>query len=246
MPDEAAHVDGILTYGSAADERTVKRRGRRPLGPSSSSISTHYTRTNDLEIGGFVLTPELRAEAAASADPATRQLAELRDRLPNSASETSEFAAGFAWIDGDNNAGLSLSRYDSLYGVPVRYSLVPAVDAERVRLDLKQTRLDGRAEIEPATAIDSLRFRGSYSEYRHFSSRTRRIATTFEPRRGARLEAIQSHGRLGRRLRRAISTRPQRLRRGEISSANHTSQLGLFTLQTLNLPEVRRSRFPRA
>ena len=55
------------------------------------------------------------------------------------------------------------------YGVPVRYSLDPAVEAEEVRLDLKQTRVDGRAEIDTGDGfVDSVRFRGGCSDYRHF------------------------------------------------------------------------------
>ena len=54
---------------------------------------------------------------------------------------------------------MSASRsagYDSLYGIPIRYSLDPAVEAEAVRIDLKQTRVDGRAEIDTGSGfIDS-------------------------------------------------------------------------------------------
>ena len=49
---------------------------------------------------------------------------------------------------GGNNVGFSVNRYDSLYGVPVRYSLDPAVEAEAPRIDVAQTRVDTRAEID--------------------------------------------------------------------------------------------------
>ena len=153
VPEEAIHVEGILTYGSAADERSANASVDVPIGGNFVlHVDGNYTKTDDLEIGGFVLTPALRAQAAASADPAIRALATLRGRLPNSAAETSDLAAGFAWIDGRNNVGFSVNRYDSLYGVPVRYSLDPAVEAEEVRIDVRQTRIDGRAEFDSATA----------------------------------------------------------------------------------------------
>ena len=95
-----------------------------------------HARSGDLEIGGFVLSPALRAEALASPDAEIRALAGLRGRLPNSAGRTSDIALGAAWIDGASNAGLSINRFTSLYGIPIRYPLDPAGEAEQVRIDL--------------------------------------------------------------------------------------------------------------
>ena len=47
-------------------------------------LDGNYSKTDDLEIGGFVLSPALRAQAAASPDPDIAALADLRGRLPNS------------------------------------------------------------------------------------------------------------------------------------------------------------------
>ncbi|HST36623.1 MAG TPA: TonB-dependent receptor [Allosphingosinicella sp.] len=170
VPTEAVHVDGLLTYGSAADERSANATVDVPLGGHFVfHVDGNYSKTDDLEIGGFVLTPALRAQAAASADPAIRDLANLRGRLPNSAARSWDIAGGLAWIDGENNAGFSVSRYDSLYGVPIRFSLDPAIEAEAPRIDVKQTRIDGRAEIALGDGfLDSLRLRGGWSDYRHF------------------------------------------------------------------------------
>src|SRR4051812_19902786 len=81
IPHEGAHVTGILTYGSASDERSGNVTVDVPVG---SEFVIHadgnYSKTGDLRIGGYVLTPELRAEAEASGDPAIRALANLKDR----------------------------------------------------------------------------------------------------------------------------------------------------------------------
>jgi len=196
VPDEAAHVEGISTYGSASDERSGNATVDVPVGKKFVvHFDGNYTKTNDLEIGGFVLSPVLRAQAAASADPGVRALAQLRDRLPNTAAETSDVALGAAYISGDNNFGLSVNRYDSLYGVPVRFSVQPGAEAEAPRIDVKQTRYDARAEIDTGSGlIDSVRFRAGYSDYRHNElEATGDIGTTFLTK-GAegRLELVQS------------------------------------------------------
>ena len=168
-PERPLHVDAIGTYGSAADERSLNATVDVPL---ISKLVLHgdgsWTRTNDLEIGGHVLSADLRREARASADPEIRALADLKGVLPNSAAKTSELAGGIAWVDGPLNVGFSVSRLDNLYGIPVRYSLEPGGEAERVRIDLRQTRYDARAEIPLASGfLDQVRLRGGVSDYRH-------------------------------------------------------------------------------
>ncbi|MBV8685855.1 MAG: TonB-dependent receptor [Alphaproteobacteria bacterium] len=200
VPDEGAHVEGVLTYGSAADERSANVKVDVPVGGHFVlHADGNYSKTADLAIGGFVLTPELRAEAAASADPAVRALAGLKGKLPNTAAETSDVALGAAWIDGGNNVGVSVNRYDSLYGVPIRYALEPGEEAEAPRIDVKQTRADARAEIALGGGLaESLRFRAGYSDYRHDELEANgAIGTTFLTKgEEARLELVQ-HDRGG-------------------------------------------------
>lgn len=118
---ETAHVEVLGSYGSAADERSGNATIDVPVGGNFVvHFDGNYSKTDDLEIGGYVLSPELRKEAAASADPEIRALADLKGRLPNSAARTSDVAAGAAYVEGQNNIGFSINRYDSLYGVPVR------------------------------------------------------------------------------------------------------------------------------
>ncbi|MFN3389527.1 MAG: TonB-dependent receptor plug domain-containing protein, partial [Allosphingosinicella sp.] len=63
IPDEPAHVDVTATYGSAADERSVAAGVDVPLGGRFVfHADASFRKTNDLEVGGFVLSPQLRAE----------------------------------------------------------------------------------------------------------------------------------------------------------------------------------------
>jgi iron complex outermembrane recepter protein len=240
VPTEPVHVDGILTYGSAANERSANVAADIPLGPNLVfHLDGNYSKSDDLEIGGFVLSRALRAQAAASPDPDIAALADLRGRIPNTDGRTWDAAAAVAWIDGENNAGFSINRYDSLYGVPIRYSLDPAVEAEGPHLDIRQTRLDARAEIDTGTDfVDSVRFRGGYSDYRHFEIEdTGDVATTFFNQGWeGRIEARQStRNGWGGGFGAQYFQRDFRVEGDEkFLPANLTRQIGLFALQTLD------------
>jgi iron complex outermembrane receptor protein len=109
----------------------------------------------------------LREQAAASADADIRALADLKGDLPNSDGRTLEAAGALAWIDGGNNAGFSVTRHTANYGVPVRYSLDPAIEAERTHIDVHQVRYDARAEFALPGPFERIKLRGAYSDYHH-------------------------------------------------------------------------------
>jgi iron complex outermembrane receptor protein len=245
VPDEGAHVAALLTYGSAADERSANATIDVPVsGKFVLHADGNYSRSDDLRIGGFVLARDLRAEAAASPDPEIRALAELRDRLPNTAAETSDVALGLGYVSGDTNFGISVNRYDSRYGVPVRYSLEPGVEAEAPRIDIRQNRADARAEIEAGSGlVESVRFRAGYSDYRHDElEESGEIGTTFLTRgMEGRLEAVQATrggwgGGFGvQYFRRHLDVSGEE----KYLPENRTSQFGLFTVQTLERGKLR-------
>ena len=183
VPDEPVHIDAIGSYGSAANERSGAGTIDVPLG---AHVVVHadgsYSKTDDLEIGGHVLAPGVRVAALASSRlPAAQQIdaegepldfagtAALAGRLPNSFGKTWTAGAGAAYITDNANVGLAYSHYDSFYGVPVRYATAPGDGQEAPRLDLKQNRVDARAEITTGGGfIDTIRARAGYASYRHF------------------------------------------------------------------------------
>ncbi len=245
MPKEGIHVDLIASYGTAAKERTGGGRIDVPLG---DKIVLHmdgtYTKSGNLDVGGFVLTPALRASAAASADPEIQELAELRGKLPNSQSRTWEVAGGAALITETGNLGFSVSRYDSLYGVPVRYSLDPAIEAEAVRLDVKQTRLDLRGEVFPENGfLEAIKFRGGYADYKHNEVEdTGEVATTFRNDGWeGRLELVQRQngnwrGAVGAQF---FLRNLNVIGEEKFVPKSESQQFGLFTVQSINLGAVR-------
>ncbi len=245
VPDEAVHIEALGTYGSAADERSGTASIDIPL---ASKFVVHfdgsYAKTGDLRTGGYLLTPELRSQALASADPDIQDLAELKGRLPNSAAETWEVAGGAAYIDAGGTIGFSVSHYDSLYGLPIRYSLTPGVEAEAVRLDVQQTRADLRAETTlGGSFLDKIKFRAGHASYKHNEiDETGAIGTTFlNDSIEARLELVQAtrggwKGASGFQM----SIRDFNIIGDEaFIPKNTTSQYGVFTLQELEVGNVK-------
>ena len=181
VPAEPIHADIIATYGSAANERSIATSVDLPVGPAFVlHLDGSYNKSDDLEIGGFALSETERQTARASAatalalgdtDRATEltRIANLRDRLPNSAARTYAVGGGGSVITETGNFGLVVSHYDSLYGVPERFSLDPVEPGEgAIRLDVQQTRVDARAEFAlGGSVIDSIKVRAGYADYEH-------------------------------------------------------------------------------
>lgn len=250
VPDEPVHVDMIGTYGTAANERTGSGSVDVPIG---DKIVIHadgsYQKTGDIRIGGYALTRAARAQALSSSllpvDPDAEepidfaQTAGIKGKLPNTASKTWTAGVGAAVITDTGNLGISYSHYDSLYGVPIRYATLPGQEQEAPRLDIVQNRVDLRAEVDTGgNILKSIRARAGYASYRHFELEEDGSVGTAFYNKGleARLELVQAdHGPW------KGATGVQYFSRdfnvvGEEAflPKNSTSQLGLFTLQTLD------------
>lgn len=250
VPDEPVHLEAIATYGSAADERSTAGGIDVPV---SGKIVLHadgsYLKTGDLRIGGHVLSPLARREALASsllppgpdADPEIDFAANaaLKGKLPNSSARTWTAGVGAALITDTGNLGFSYSRYDSRYGVPVRYATRPGQEQEAPRLDLRQDRVDFRAEVQTGGGIlQTIRARAGYASYRHFElEEDGEIGTAFYNKGlEGRLELVQADrgawkGASGIQY---FSRDFNVVGEEAFLPRNTTSQFGLFTLQQLD------------
>jgi len=246
VPKEAIHVDGTPTYGSAANERSA---GARVDVPVTDKIVVHldgtYSKTDDLRTGGYILAPALRTAAAASSDPDIAALANLKGKMPNSAGRSWEVAGGAAYIGDNANLGFSVARYGNLYGIHIRYSLDPAVEAEKVNLDVAQTRVDWRGEWKPDSGfVEAVRLRGGYADYRHneVSADTGAINTTFLSHGWeGRLELVQREhdgwrGAIGGQY---FERNLNIIGDEKFLPRSKTQQYGLFTLQSVDLSAIR-------
>ena len=194
-PDDRVDVAGHAEYASAAEERSANLSVDGAIAPHFIiHADGNWSKSDDLRTGGYILTKELREEAAASPSPEIRELAELKGELPNTAAKAWELAGGLAYVDGPLNAGFSITRHDALYGVPIRFSLDPAIEAEAPTIDVKQTRYDARAEIPLSGVFSAVHLRGGYAKYRHNEIEdTGEVASTFRTSGGeARAELIQT------------------------------------------------------
>ncbi len=251
VPDEPIHADTIATYGSAANERSVAGAVDVPLG---KMVVIHadgsYQKTGDLEIGGHVLSPQKRAEALTSAglpqdvapgeDPTDfAAIASLRGKLPNSASKTWTAGVGAAIITDTGNFGIAYSHYDSVYGVPIRFPTMAGQEAEAPRIDLKQDRIDARAEIKTGGDIfQAIKARFGFASYRHFELEEDGSVGTAFYNKGieGRVELVQAdHGAWKGASGVQFFSRDFNVVGEEaFLPKNETQQFGVFTLQQLD------------
>ena len=236
-PDGPVKADALLSYGSAANERSANLSLDVPLGGHFVvHADGNWSKSDDLETGGHILSKDLREQAAASPFPEIQELADLKGKLPNSAASSKEGALGFGYVDGDLNAGVSVTRHLAKYQVPIRYSLDPAIEAEAPTIDVEQTRYDARAEIPLGGFFDKVRLRGGYSKYHHDEIEdTGEIGSSFFSKGGeGRAELVQAE-RSGWGGTSGIQYLDRNARiRGEekFLPDSRQRQAGLFTLQT--------------
>jgi iron complex outermembrane receptor protein len=253
VPDEPIHVEGIATYGSAANERTVSGEIEAPL---TDNFVVHldgsWTNTDDLRTGGYILSKPLRAIAAQSDDPEIREDGQWKGKLPNTAAESWEVAGGFAYVGDGGNLGVSVSHTDNRYGVPSRidveedhdHSEEPGHTHEDVTLAMRQTRADLRGEVATGGGfLDSIRLRAGWADYQHQEIEpTGEVGTTFKNQSmESRLEFIQARqggwdGAFGAQF---FTRRFEAIGEEKFLPRNTTDQIGLFTLQSLDLGRTR-------
>ena len=248
-PEGGYRFDATATYGSAAEERSGSAAGDIAVG---KHLVLHadgsYLKTDDLRIGrGFLLAPGARAAALSQVvlpqevedgeDPIDfAASANLRRRIPNTASETWNAAVGATIVTDTGHLGVSYSHYDSLYGVPIRYATEVGQEQEAPRLDVVQDRVDVRGEIETDGGfIDRLRVRAGAADYRHFELEpSGEIGTAFYNKGiEGRLELIQQKrgGWQGASGVQYFNRLAEAVGEEAFLPRNETNQIGVFTLQ---------------
>lgn len=250
VPEKGYRLSSIATYGSAANERSVGGAGDVAVG---SHLVLHadgsYSKSDDLKIGGYALTADKRraalASAALPADPDADPIdfaanAAVKNRLPNTAAKTWTAGAGAAIITDTGTLGIAYSHYDSLYGVPIRFATAPGQEQEAPRLSVVQNRLDLRAEADTGGGIlQKVRLRAGYASYRHFELEEDGSVGTAFYNNGleGRLELVQAdHGAWKGASGVQYFARDFDVRGDEaFLPKNKTQQVGLFTLQQLDL-----------
>lgn len=162
IPDSlpAGGADGTarLDYGSGADELG----GFAGIDAAAGgNLVVHgeagFRNADDYRINGYA-SDEAREEG-------------VKGRVENSALRNRNAAVGASWLGEQGYAGLSVSRFDSYYGVPGGHDHDDGGGEEEhggVRIDMAQTRLDTKFGLyDVLSALEELRFRFGYADYRH-------------------------------------------------------------------------------
>ncbi len=253
VPTEAVHIDALLGYSTVSKEYSGGASVDVPVGDRFvAHIDGSYRNSKDLDIGGFLLAPSLRAEATdfAAVQQAlgnnvaaanAREWAGYRGRLPNSGVETWTFGAGGAFIDDGGSLGASFNIYDTKYGIPERPDFAEPVGGE-VTIDLRQYRFDLRGEVELGDGLfDKMRLRVGYANYTHAELEGTDVGTTFFSK------AIESRFELTQNERggwRGASGLQYQTRDFEAVGdeafvpPTRSNQIGLFTLQEFSIGDL--------
>ena len=253
IPDEPVHVDAQLGYSSAANEVSAGGSVDVPVGDRFVvHADGSYRNSDDERIGGYLLSPTLRAEALASADPYADDWANARGRLPNSATETWSAGVGGAFIDDGGNLGASFNIYNSNYGIAERPDFSRPVGGD-VSIDLRQYRFDLRGEVELGDGLfEKARFRAGYANYTHSELEGPDIGTTFNSKAIETRFELTQNDRGGWRGASGVQylTRDfEAIGSEAFVPPTRTRQFGVFTLQEFefgNLDAEFALRFDRA
>ncbi len=269
VPENGFHVDAIGAYGSAADERGGGAAVDFAITPQIvAHIDGSYRKSDDLRVGGYVLSEPLRAEQLHIAEHEAEEghaeeaaealeLANQRGRLPNSGTRTYTLGGGIALINDGGSLGFSAGYYDTRYGVPSR----PGAEhhhededhdedhdhdehghgEEPVTIGLKQFRADVRGEVKIGGFVDTLRVRAGYSDYEHTEFEGDEVGTVFfnEGFEG-RLELVQANrnGWRGVTGFQGFTRNFNAVGAEAFVPKNVSDQYGVFTLQEVDLGKV--------
>ncbi|MDE8650688.1 TonB-dependent receptor [Novosphingobium album (ex Liu et al. 2023)] len=246
VPDQPFTLDALGSYGTAADAVFGGAAADIRLAPRLvAHFDGSYNHSENQRVGGYVLSPQLRAATlgeadalrgegdADSADSLVMQ-ANRRGSIANSGAEGWTLGGGLAFIDAGGDIGVSVQRLANDYGIPPR----PEAEPESVAISLRQTRIDMRAGLNLDGVFKRLEFRGAYGDYRHAEIEDGATGTVFSSNAiEARLEAVQQrHGAWSGTSGLQYGTSRLDVAGGEdLLPDNQTDRFAAFTLQRLEV-----------
>lgn len=163
-----------LAGGTVADEK----QGALSLDGGGGHFAWHadgFARdAGDINIPGLAESAALRAEEEE--EEGGEEHEEVEGVLPNSATQAQGGSVGASVVGDRGFLGLSLSGFDTEYGVPGHAH----EGEEAVRIDLQQRRGDLRGELrDPLRGLSSVRVRFGLADYEHKELEGGAVGTTF-------------------------------------------------------------------
>jgi iron complex outermembrane receptor protein len=203
VPERPVTGSVELRGGTVADERS----GAITLDGGFDQLAWHLEglkrKTDDYEIPGFAVHEHEEEEGHEEEEEPVFGV------LENSALESEGGSAGLSWVADAGFVGVSVTGYDTLYGIPSGAHEHHDEEGEHgeeeqeeeehagVRVDLQQQRLDLRGEVNRSFgAFEGLKLRWGRTDYEHRELEGAEVGTLFtnESWEG-RLEA--PHGEVG-------------------------------------------------
>jgi iron complex outermembrane receptor protein len=221
VPENGIHVDALTAFDTASNLRSGGASVDAALNEMFVvHLDGSFRETGNLEIPGFQLTDDLRADllgdaAEEEAEGEFEEAEELREAagqtgfVPNSATETWTVNGGLGVILGDSTFGASVGYYDTSYGLVGNPEgghhhgeegeggeEEEEEGEETVSIGLEQLRVDFRGDIALGSGFFSrLKLRGGYSDYTHTEFEGAEVGTVFDTETvEARAELVQAGG----------------------------------------------------
>ena len=175
---DAPFAGGVaLGADTAVGNRDIAARARLGSGSLVFNADYFFRSTDNIDIPGFAESAVLRELEEAEGGEEGGDEEEAFGTVENTDSETDGGAAGFSYISDRGFVGLSVSTFNSEYGVPGHHeheeegpAPVPPVEEEEefVRIDLEQVRVDSIGEWElDGNLLSGIRFRAAVNDYEH-------------------------------------------------------------------------------
>ncbi|MGI9233507.1 MAG: TonB-dependent receptor [Woeseiaceae bacterium] len=184
-----------LGADTAVENRDAAVRSHFGSGPFAFSVDYFTRSTDDIEIPGFAESAALRAAEEEEHEEEEHEEGEHEEEeaygvVENTDSDTSGGATGFSYVGDRGFIGVSISGFDSEYGIPGHHHHEEEEGEEEedheeeeevVRIDLEQTRVDVKGEYDlDGSIVSSIRFRSAVNNYEHTELEGAEVGTFFD------------------------------------------------------------------
>lgn len=137
--------------------------------------------TDDFDIPGFAESAILMEQEEEEHEDDDHEEEEAYGIVENSDSETSTAAVGLSFVDDWGFFGVSVSDFDSNYGIPGGHGHEHEEEEEvDVRIDLQQTRYELRSSYDFNRAIETAKLLIASTDYEHIEFEGAEVGTIFE------------------------------------------------------------------
>jgi len=139
-------------------------------------------RTDDRDIPGFALTPNIQATLTPAQLANNGFGGNPFGTVPNTYVKTKDYAIGGSYVWDNGYVGASFTQFLSVYGVPDDPEVDdPTVPPDRVRLDVDKRQINARSSIvNPFPWFSTVNAKFVYTDYKHEEIDGETVGSTFK------------------------------------------------------------------